>query len=171
MGSRPPWKRIAPSETWAGPGCRAGRPWHRSAMRSVSDCQRRVVRGTGQAARARARQTVGPYADGHRHRPGSERSIVVEQIRQARATWNGNLAAGRGTVRSGTSGAFPEMPTTWAARFEEAQGRTSPEELLAAAHASCFSMAFSGDLSKAGFPPEHVDVTATVTIRKLDRWT
>jgi len=95
----------------------------------------------------------------------------VEQIRQARATWNGNLAAGRGTVRSGTSGAFPEMPTTWASRFEEAQGRTSPEELLAAAHASCFSMAFSGDLSKAGFPPEHVDVTATVTIRKLDRWT
>ena len=95
----------------------------------------------------------------------------MEQIRQAHATWRGSLAQGGGTVRPGTSGAFPELPTTWASRFEEANGRTSPEELLAAAHAVCFSMAFSGDLSKAGFPPDRVDVTATITLRKLDRWT
>jgi osmotically inducible protein OsmC len=95
----------------------------------------------------------------------------METTRQAHATWSGNLAEGKGTVKSGTSGAFPEMPTTWASRTEDANGRTSPEELLAAAHASCFSMAFSGDLSKAGFVPDRVDVTATITFRKLERWT
>jgi osmotically inducible protein OsmC len=95
----------------------------------------------------------------------------METTRQAHATWSGNLAEGKGTVKAGTSGAFPELPTTWASRTEEANGRTSPEELLAAAHAACFSMAFSGDLSKAGFIPDRVDVTATVTFRKLERWT
>ena len=95
----------------------------------------------------------------------------METTRQAHATWSGNLAEGKGTVKSGTSGAFPEMPTTWSSRTEEASGRTSPEELLAAAHASCFSMAFSSDLSKAGFVPDRVDVTARVTFRKLERWT
>ena len=95
----------------------------------------------------------------------------METTRQAHATWSGNLAEGKGTVKAGTSGAFPELPTTWASRTEEANGRTSPEELLAAAHAACFSMAFSGDLSKAGFVPDRVEVTATVTFRKLERWT
>src|SRR5437867_986019 len=95
----------------------------------------------------------------------------METTRQAHATWSGNLAEGRGSVRAGTSGAFPELPTSWASRTEEANGRTSPEELLAAAHSSCYSMAFSGDLAKAGFVPDRVDVTATITFRKLERWT
>jgi osmotically inducible protein OsmC len=95
----------------------------------------------------------------------------MDQLRQARATWSGSLTAGGGTVRSVTSGAIPEVPTSWKARTEESDGVTSPEELLAAAHATCFSMAFASDLSKAGFVPDRVDVTATVLFRKLEKWT
>src|SRR5215213_5036822 len=95
----------------------------------------------------------------------------MDQTREATATWSGTLADGRGSVRPGTSGAFPELPTTWSSRTEESGGQTSPEELLAAAHAACFSMAFSNDLSKAGFAPDRVDVTASVVFRKLERWT
>lgn len=95
----------------------------------------------------------------------------METTREASATWSGTLAEGHGSVRPGSSGAFPELATTWASRTEAANGRTSPEELLAAAHAACFSMAFSNDLSKAGFVPDRVDVTATILFRKLERWT
>jgi len=95
----------------------------------------------------------------------------METTRQAQATWSGNLAEGSGTVASGTSGAFPEMPITWKARTEESGGVTSPEELLAAAHAACFSMAFSNELSKAGFVPDRVGTTASILFRKLDAWT
>ena len=95
----------------------------------------------------------------------------MDQTRQARATWSGSLTAGSGTVRSVTSGAIPEVPTSWKARTEESDGVTSPEELLAAAHATCFSMAFASDLSKAGFVPDRIDVTATVVFRKLEKWT
>jgi len=95
----------------------------------------------------------------------------MEQTRQARATWSGNLAEGKGTVAAVTSGAFPDLGTTWKARTEESGGLTSPEELLAAAHASCFSMAFSNELSKAGFVPESVDVTASVLAKRLTAWT
>jgi osmotically inducible protein OsmC len=95
----------------------------------------------------------------------------MEQTRQARATWSGNLAEGAGTVGAATSGAFADLGTTWKARTEESGGLTSPEELLAAAHASCFSMAFSNELSKAGFVPERVDVTASVFAKRLTAWT
>jgi len=95
----------------------------------------------------------------------------METTREARATWSGTLAEGKGTVRSGTSGAFGELPTTWKARTEESGGLTSPEELLAAAHAACFSMAFSNELSKAGFVPDRVDVTASVFAQRLTAWT
>jgi len=89
-------------------------------------------------------------------------------IRRASATWQGDLLSGSGTVSGGSSGQLVEMATTWASRVEDPDGRTSPEELLAAAHASCFSMALSNDLAKAGFPPEHVEVTAEVTLDKRD---
>ena len=92
-------------------------------------------------------------------------------IRRADATWQGDLTSGSGAVTAATSRAFTELPVTWAARTESADGRTSPEELLAAAHAACFSMAFSGDLAKAGAPPTRLDVSATVTFDKLDKWT
>jgi osmotically inducible protein OsmC len=83
--------------------------------------------------------------------------------RTASATWNGNLTEGTGTIHSFGSGALGELPITWAARSQESNGQTSPEELIAAAHASCFSMAFANMLFKKGFTAEQIDTTATVT--------
>ena len=87
-------------------------------------------------------------------------------VRTATVTWNGDLTSGTGTVSSGTSGRFTDLPVSWASRTEDAEGRTSPEELLAAAHASCFAMQFSSTLAKAGTPPDHVHVEAEVTFDK-----
>src|ERR1700724_2928592 len=70
-------------------------------------------------------------------------------ISRADANWEGDLIHGAGRVRP-ASGAFAELPVTWATRAERSEGATSPEELLAAAHAACFSMAFSNGLGKAG---------------------
>lgn len=89
-------------------------------------------------------------------------------IRRAEVTWSGALATGSGVVSARSSGAFDELPVTWAARTETSDGRTSPEELLAAAHAACFSMALSGALGRAGTPPERLDVSAEVTFDKLE---
>jgi lipoyl-dependent peroxiredoxin len=83
--------------------------------------------------------------------------------RSARVTWRGSLTEGNGTIESVGSGAFAPLDVTWASRAEEPEGRTSPEELIAAAHASCFSMALSGALAKAGSPPEGLETQATVT--------
>jgi osmotically inducible protein OsmC len=87
--------------------------------------------------------------------------------RSATTDWDGDLAHGKGSV-SGASGALGELPVTWASRTEASQGKTSPEELVAAAHASCFSMALSNGLTQAGNPPEHLDVTAKVTLDQRD---
>jgi osmotically inducible protein OsmC len=93
-------------------------------------------------------------------------------VRRAAVKWTGNLMSGSGLLSEVTSGAFTALPVTWASRTEAADGRTSPEELLAAAHASCFSMAFSGDLTRAGSPPESLDVTSEVTFDRVDgKWT
>jgi len=89
-------------------------------------------------------------------------------IRQAEATWYGDLTTGAGVVSAATSRAFASLPVTWGSRTEAADGRTSPEELVAAAHASCFSMAFAGRLAREGFPPNRLDVSATVTFDKLE---
>ncbi|MGZ4186612.1 MAG: OsmC family protein [Solirubrobacteraceae bacterium] len=83
--------------------------------------------------------------------------------RTANCTWDGDLPHGSGNV-SGASGALGELPVTWASRTERSDGKTSPEELIAAAHASCYSMALSHGLGEAGTPPEHLDVAATVTL-------
>lgn len=89
-------------------------------------------------------------------------------IRRAEATWTGDLTSGSGVVTASSSAAFDALPVTWASRTETPDGRTSPEELVAAAHAACFSMAFSGRLAKAGTPPERLDVSAQVTFDKQD---
>ena len=92
--------------------------------------------------------------------------------RTATVTWNGNLATGSGTVSAGSSQLFTDLPISWAARTEAPHGQTSPEELLAAAHASCFSMQLSVGLDRAGTPPDHLHVSATVTFDKVhDAWT
>jgi osmotically inducible protein OsmC len=95
---------------------------------------------------------------------------MPEQTRRADVVWNGDLLSGSGTITRVTSGAISEQPVTWASRTEEASGRTSPEELLAAAHASCFSMQLSSFLAKAGHRPERLDVSAEVVFRKLEAW-
>jgi osmotically inducible protein OsmC len=84
--------------------------------------------------------------------------------RRASVTWNGDLMSGSGTIDEVGSGAFGPLDVSWAARSEEASGgKTSPEELIAAAHASCFSMALSLGLAKAGNPPERLRTSAVVT--------
>ncbi len=82
--------------------------------------------------------------------------------RTANTAWDGDLPHGSGTV-TGTSGAF-ELPVTWASRTQRSEGKTSPEELIAAAHAACYSMALSHGLGEAGTPPEHLDVSSKVTL-------
>jgi lipoyl-dependent peroxiredoxin len=86
--------------------------------------------------------------------------------RSASANWKGGLKAGKGTFSS-ASGTFSNVPYDFAQRFETGAG-TSPEELIAAAHASCFAMALSAELEKAGLPPENVDAKATVSLDKVE---
>ena len=83
--------------------------------------------------------------------------------RRAEVVWEGSLLEGSGTITKVGSGALPELPVTWTSRAESPEGRTSPEELIAAAHASCFSMALSHALAQAGNPPERLETSATVS--------
>src|SRR3954464_14385161 len=76
--------------------------------------------------------------------------------------------SGSGTIGSVTSGAFGPLDVSWPSRAEEPNGKTSPEELVAAAHAACFSMALSAGLGRAGTPPERLDVSAEVTFDKAE---
>lgn len=86
--------------------------------------------------------------------------------RTASAIWNGTLKEGNGTMTA-PSGVLHNAAYTWATRFANDAG-TNPEELVAAAHAGCFSMALSGKLTGAGLPPERIATTATVTLEKTD---
>lgn len=83
--------------------------------------------------------------------------------RSATTTWHGSLTDGAGRVELVSSG-LGGFDVTWASRAEQPEGRTSPEELIAAAHSSCFSMALSSALTKAGTPPETLETTAEVTL-------
>jgi osmotically inducible protein OsmC len=82
---------------------------------------------------------------------------------QAAAVWEGDLMSGKGKVNSRTSNVLRDAGLSWKSRTESAGGNTTPEELLAAAHASCFAMALSHGLAQAGKPPQKLEVTATVT--------
>jgi len=88
--------------------------------------------------------------------------------RFAETTWKGDLLTGAGTIDYVSSGAFTRMGVTWASRTEDHNGRTSPEELIAAAHGSCFSMAFASRLAKNGTPATKLDIRAVVTFDKGD---
>ena len=85
--------------------------------------------------------------------------------RTAEVTWHGDLMSGGGRIDSVTSGAFGGLDVSWLARTEEPGGKTSPEELIAAAHASCFSMALSHSLAQEGHAPEELKTSATVTFQ------
>jgi lipoyl-dependent peroxiredoxin len=85
--------------------------------------------------------------------------------RKAEAVWQGDLMNGSGTIGEVGSGAFGPLDVSWASRSEEPNGKTSPEELIAAAWAACFAMALSNVLAKAGNPPEKLETSATVTFQ------
>jgi osmotically inducible protein OsmC len=87
----------------------------------------------------------------------------MAEIRHASVVWNGGLTDGSGMITYLSSGVVSRLPISWASRTSAHEGKTSPEELLAAAHASCFSMALSSRLAKNGTPPTQLDVRAEVT--------
>jgi lipoyl-dependent peroxiredoxin len=96
----------------------------------------------------------------------------VAATREARAVWNGDLLSGTGSVSGVSSGKVRDLPVSWSARTEAPGGKTSPEELLAAAHASCFAMALSAGLARAGTRPNRLEVSSKVTFDKVgDSWT
>jgi lipoyl-dependent peroxiredoxin len=83
--------------------------------------------------------------------------------RRASVVWRGNLFEGSGTFDLESSEAVRDLPVTWASRTERPDGKTSPEELIAAAHASCFAMALSGALAEQGNEPDELDISAVCT--------
>jgi osmotically inducible protein OsmC len=87
--------------------------------------------------------------------------------RTTHTIWEGPLASGEGKLREGSSGALDGLELTWAARTEAPRGKTSPEELIAAAHSSCFSMALSLKLGENNTPPQRLDVASTVTLDEV----
>src|SRR5262245_63703784 len=89
-------------------------------------------------------------------------------VRVADATWEGTVARGSGTITAASSGAFTALPVTIASRIGDPEGRTSPEELLAAAHAGCFITSLGSELARAGHAPEHIELTCTITMDEVE---
>jgi len=88
-------------------------------------------------------------------------------VREAEISWEGNVARGVGTITAASSGAFSGLSYTAATRIRVPEGKTSPEELLAAAHSGCFTMSLANELTKAGTPPERLDVRCVVTLDEV----
>ena len=87
--------------------------------------------------------------------------------RTSKMTWDGNAARGAGTITAVDSGAFSELPYSLPSRIGRAEGKTSPEELLAAAHGGCITMSLATELTQAGTPPGHLDVTCTIVMDEV----
>ncbi len=92
---------------------------------------------------------------------------MLKAERRAEMLWNGDLLHGNGTVRV-SSQVVETLPMTWASRSERPDGKTSPEELIAAAHAGCYAMALALTLAEAGKPPESLRVTAVCTLEEVE---
>jgi osmotically inducible protein OsmC len=88
--------------------------------------------------------------------------------RQASVSWQGNLARGTGALTAVSSGAFTALPYSLPTRVGKPEGKTSPEELLAASHGGCFAMSLAGELTAAGTPPEQLDVQVTIVVDEVD---
>lgn len=88
-------------------------------------------------------------------------------VREAEIDWEGTTARGSGVVRAASTGSF-ELPSTIAARIDVTEGKTSPEELLAAAHATCFVTSLGSELARLGTPPEHMVVHCTITMDEVE---
>ena len=93
---------------------------------------------------------------------------MLKAERRAEVEWQGSLIQGSGRIVGVGSGAIGNLPVTWASRTERSDGKTSPEELLAAAHAACFAMAFSHGLAQAGTTAERLHVNATCTFEQVE---
>jgi osmotically inducible protein OsmC len=93
---------------------------------------------------------------------------MADAPRRADAVWQGSLGQGSGEVSLATSGVAGPLPVTWASRTGRSNGKTSPEELVAAAHASCYCMALSNTLDEAGTPPEKLETSVTVTFKEIE---
>jgi osmotically inducible protein OsmC len=88
--------------------------------------------------------------------------------RTSKLTWDGNAARGTGTITAADSGAFTELPYSLPSRIGKAEGKTSPEELLAAAHGGCITMSLATELTQAGTPPGHLEVTCTIVMDEVE---
>lgn len=93
---------------------------------------------------------------------------MLKAERRADVVWEGDLLHGIGMIVSVGSGALGALPVTWASRTGSSEGKTSPEELMAAAHAACYAMAFSNTLAQAGTPAERLAVSATCTFEQVE---
>lgn len=89
-------------------------------------------------------------------------------VREAHVSWHGSVARGAGTITASSSQAFVELPTTIASRVADPEGKTSPEELLAAAHAACFVTSLGSELARAATPPERLEVHCRVTMDEVE---
>lgn len=89
---------------------------------------------------------------------------MAQAERRADVTWDGDLVKGSGRLSLASSGALSDSAVTWASRTETPDGRTSPEELLAGSHASCYAMAFAATLGRTGTPPERLHVDAVCSL-------
>lgn len=89
-------------------------------------------------------------------------------VREAHVSWEGNQARGAGALTAASSGAFTGLPYSLPSRIGKTEGKTSPEELLAAAHGGCFTMSLTGELTKAGTPPTRIDVRCTITMDEVE---
>jgi lipoyl-dependent peroxiredoxin len=92
---------------------------------------------------------------------------VPRIVREADVVWEGNVARGVGRITAATSGAFSDLGFSLPARIGAAEGKTSPEELLAAAHGGCFAMSLASELTSAGTPPERLTVRCTITMDEV----
>lgn len=93
---------------------------------------------------------------------------MADAQRRAHAVWEGSLAQGAGTVTLDSSGLARDLPATWASRTARSEGKTSPEELIAAAHSTCYSMALSHILGEAGTPPVRLETSAVCTFAPVE---
>lgn len=93
---------------------------------------------------------------------------MLKAERSARVEWEGSLVQGSGKIVQVGSGAIGQLPVTWASRTERSDGKTSPEELIAAAHAACYAMAFSHGLAEAGTPANSLVVNAVCTFEQVE---
>ena len=129
---------------------------------------RRPGRGLDPCAPARARARAGGDAGRAQGRHARRSDGVVPRIvREAVVAWEGTVSRGSGVVRAASSGAF-ELPVTIASRVGDPEGKSSPEELIAAAHATCFVTSLGGELARAETPPERLEVRCTITMDQIE---